>query len=77
MHVIAQGMSIRHRPKVYVLVWHGSHSHAMASWSSSKLAHVIEGVRGADMTMARTGRYGRADGRVHGSRDGQAQPHAV
>ena len=70
MHVIAHGVSIRYGPKVYVLVWHGSHSHAMASWSSSKLAHVVKSVRGADMTMARTGRYGHADGRVHGSRDG-------
>ena len=37
---------------------------------------VVEGVRGADMPMARTGRYGRADGRVHGSRDGLAQSYA-
>ena len=70
MHAIAHGVIIRYGPEVYVLVWHGSHSHAMASWSSSKLAHVVEGVRGADITMARTGRYGRADGRVHGSRGG-------
>ena len=34
---------------------------------------VVEGVRGAGMPMAVTGRYGRADGRVHGSHDGQAQ----
>ena len=37
MHAIAHGVSIQYGPKVYVLVWHGSHSHAMASWSSSKL----------------------------------------
>ena len=77
MHASAHGARLRYGPKVYVLVWHGSHSHAMALWSSSKLAHVVKGVRGADMTMAGTGRYGRADGRVHGSRGGQAQPHAV
>jgi predicted neutral ceramidase superfamily lipid hydrolase len=70
VHAIVWRVSRQYGPKVHVLVWHGSHSHAMASWSSSKLAHVVEGVRGADITMARTGRYGRADGRVHGSRDG-------
>ena len=77
MHAIAHGVSLRYGPKVYVLVWHGSRSHAMASWSSSKLAHQVEGVRGADMPMARTGRHGCADGRVHGSHDGQARPRAV
>ena len=76
-HAIAHEVGIRYGPKVYVLVWHGSHSHAMASWSGSKLTHVVEGVRGADMPMARTGRHGRADGRVHGSYDRQAHPHAV
>jgi len=35
MHVIAHGVSHRHRPKVNVLVWRGSHSHAMAPGSSS------------------------------------------
>ena len=70
VHVIAWRVSRQYGPKVQVLVWHGSHSHAMASWFSSKLAHVVEGVRGADITMARTGRYGRADGRVNGIRDG-------
>ena len=69
-HAIAHEVSIRYGPKVYVLVWHGSHYHAMASWSSSKLAHQVEGVRGADMPVARTGRYGRANGRMQGSRDG-------
>ena len=77
MHAIAHGVIIRYGPEVYVLVWHGSHSHAMASWSSSKLAHQVEGVRGADMPMARTGRHGYADGRVRGSHDGQARPRAV
>lgn len=62
---------------VHVLVWHGSHGYAMESWSSSMRIHCLEGVRGADMPVARTGRHGRADGRVHGSHDGQAQPRAV
>ena len=70
MHAIAWRVSRQYGLIVHVLVWHGSHSHAMASWSSSKLTHLVEGVRGADMTMARTGRYGRGDGRVHGSRAG-------
>ena len=55
---------------VHVLVWHGSHGYAMASWSSSMRIHCLEGVRGADMPVAITGRYGRADGRVYDSRDG-------
>ena len=77
MHAIAWRVSRRYGLIVHVLVWHGSHSHAMASWSSSKLAHLVEGVRGADMPMAITGRHGYADGRVRGSHDGQAQPCTV
>ena len=38
---------------------------------------VCRDARGADMPVARTGRHGRADGRVHGSHDGQARPRAV
>jgi hypothetical protein len=38
---------------------------------------VLETGRGADMPVARTGRHGCADGRVHDSHDGQAQPRAV
>ncbi len=30
-----------------------------------------------DMPVARMGRHGRADGHVHGSQDGKAQPRAV
>ena len=77
MHASAHGVSHRHRPKVHVLVWHGNRSYAMASWSSSQAASVVEGVRGAYMIMARTGRYGCADGRVHGIYDGQARTRAV
>ena len=38
---------------------------------------VVKGVRGTSMLMARTVRYGCADGRVHGIRDGYAPPHAT
>jgi hypothetical protein len=62
---------------VHVLVWHGSRGFAMASWSSTIVESLVEGVRGADMPVTRTGRHGRGDGRVHGSHDGQAQPRAV
>ena len=37
MHAIAWRVSCRYGLIVHVLVWHGSHAHTMASWSSSKL----------------------------------------
>ena len=41
MHAIAWRVSCRYGLIVHVLVWHGSHAHAMASWSGSKLAHLF------------------------------------
>jgi hypothetical protein len=57
MHAIVWQVSRRYGLIVNLLVWHGSHAFAMASWSSSMRMGVVEAYVEHDMTVTRTSRH--------------------